>query len=363
MPHDDVAMGLSSIVNNSGTNADVNQGIHAPMHKIGHLSFLHKLVPGLEALSAKYHVGNFVMVRGGHEKIFESMPIYARLGMHLLFYGKEQVKLLGNARVEEVLKDQSVKEGAIYDNPESVKNIPSFVETYSIQLDELLLPDISSYKTFNEFFYRKLKPGARPVQNADDPNGVCSAADCRLTVYQTLDLAKEFWVKGNNFTMPNLLGLTPEEAVKFDGSSLAIFRLAPADYHRFHSPIDCVVGDTHHIPGQYYTVNPQAVNESGFDVFTANTRSVLYLTHKQTGLPVAFVAIGALLVGSIVFTVEKGQEVKRGDELGYFAYGGSTVVCVLPPGVVQFDNDLVANSKEPIETIMKVGFSIGHTQK
>lgn len=74
-----------------------------------------------------------------------------------------------------------------------MKNIPSFIETYGIQLDELVEPDVTKYKCFNDFFYRKLKPGARPVQNADDPKGICSAADSRLTVYPTVDLAKQFW--------------------------------------------------------------------------------------------------------------------------------------------------------------------------
>ena len=84
-------------------------------------------------------------------------------------------------------------------------------------------------------------------------------------------------------------------------------------------------------------VNPQAVNEKDFDVFTRNTRSVLYITHTKTGLPVAFVAVGALLVGSIKFTngANKGSKIKRGEELGYFAYGGSTVVCVFPKGVIR----------------------------
>ena len=84
-------------------------------------------------------------------------------------------------------------------------------------------------------------------------------------------------------------------------------------------------------------MNPQAVNEPGFDVFTANKRAVLYLTHAPSGQQVAFVAIGALLVGSIKLTggAQKGAEVKRGDELGYFAYGGSTVVALFPPEVIQ----------------------------
>lgn len=235
----------------------------------------------------------------------------------------------------------SYQEGEIYDSPGSTKSISSFIETYSIQLDELLNPDIESYRTFNEFFYRyiqiwslwrqffrwilqlfrELKPDARPVQNEDDPTSICSAADCRLTVYPTIDLAKKFWVKGNAFTVPALLNVSPdsEQAQVFDGASFASFRsvtflhaldeicsacwlsptrLAPADYHRFHSPIDGTIGDIVDIPGEYYTVNPQAVNEPGFDVFTANRRSVLYMTHARSGLPIAFVAIGAMLVSA-----------------------------------------------------------------
>jgi phosphatidylserine decarboxylase len=241
--------------------------------------------------------------------------------MHLLYYGEQQVKFLQNKSVEGVLADLTERQGKTYDSPESVESIPSFIETYSIQTAELLNPDLSSYKTFNEFFYRRLRPDARPVQNADDPNGFCSAADCRLTTYPTVDLAREFWIKGRNFSIPNLLGVAPdsEHALQFDGASLAIFRLAPADYHRFHSPLDAEVGDITDIPGQYYTVNPQAVNEPGFDVFTANRRAVLYLKHEASGIPVAFVAIGAMLVGSVVWTAgkEKGKKVKKGDELGY----------------------------------------------
>jgi len=365
---DEVSKALETLVNYSASHSDVTQGIHARMHLIPSIPSLHPLIKGIEKVAAKYHIGNYVVLRGTKDKIFESMPIYARIGMHLLFYGKEQVKLLEhNRKIEALLKAQSIKEGQIYDNPESVKSIESFVRTYHLQLDELLYPDLSHYQTFNEFFYRQLREDARPVQNAEDPSGFCSAADSRLVVYQTVALAQQFWIKGDEFSIPRLLNVDPESehAAAFSGSSVAVFRLAPADYHRFHSPLDAVVGEVEHIPGQYYTVNPQAVNEPNFDVFTANTRSVLYLTHQQTGLPVAFVAIGALLVGSIRWTAggEKGNSVNRGEELGYFAYGGSTVVVLFPAGVIEFDEDLVANSKNGLETLMKVGYSLGHSPK
>ncbi|KZP30542.1 hypothetical protein FIBSPDRAFT_945896 [Athelia psychrophila] len=358
---------LSGLVDHSAEVDDVSHGIHAQAHSISHIPYLHKLIPGLEHLAAKYHIGNYVAVRGSNEKFFESMPIYARIGMHMLFYGKEQTTILESAKVEGMLREQSIKEGKLFDAPESKKNIASFAKTYNLQLGELLEPDIGKYGSMNEFFYRKLKHDARPVQDHEDPTGICSAADSRVTVYQTMDLAKQFWVKGRHFTIPNLLDVPADsdKAKAFDNASVAIFRLAPADYHRFHSPIDGAVGETHHIPGQYYTVNPQAVNEEGFDVFTANTRSVLYMTHTKTGLPVAFVAVGALLVGSIKWTNggTPGATVARGEELGYFAYGGSTVIAVFPQGVVEFDQDLVANSSAatPIETLLKVGYSLGHS--
>jgi phosphatidylserine decarboxylase len=329
---------LEALVDYSESHSNVAQGIHARMHLVPHIPWLHPLIKGIEKVATNYHVGNYVVVRETGEKIFESMPIYARVGMHLLFYGKEQVKLLEkNRTIEKILKDQSIKEGRIYDSPESTASIASFVHTYSLQLDELLYPDLSHYKTFNEFFYRQLREGARPVQNAEDPSGFCSAADCRLVVYQTVDLAQQFWIKGDEFSVPKLLNVDPgsERAATFNGSSLAIFRLAPADYHRFHSPVDAVVGEVEHIPGQYYTVNPQAVNEPDFDVFTANTRSVLYLTHGPTGLPVAFVAIGALLVGSFRWTGvgEKGKSVKRGTNWVISRMGGVLLLRYSRPGL------------------------------
>ncbi|KAF8556406.1 hypothetical protein OG21DRAFT_1459241, partial [Imleria badia] len=289
-----------------------------------------------------------------------------------LFCGKEQVKLLeGSKHVEDLLREQSVREGRIYDSPESVKNIPSFIHTYQIPLDELLEPDIQHYGNFNEFFYRKLKLDARPVENVDDPAGFCSAADCRLVVYPTIDLARKFWIKGDEFSIPSLLNLDPSDpsCSQFNGGALAIFRLAPSDYHRFHSPIDATVSaKAKDVLGQYYTVNPQAINQTNLDVFSRNKRSVLFLQHTLSGKPIAFVAIGALLVGSINWTVEENASVRRGDELGYFAYGGSTVIAVFPPNFITFDEDLVQHSvphnsnagrSRAVETLVKVGDSLG----
>jgi phosphatidylserine decarboxylase len=118
------------------------------------------------------------------------------------------------------------------------------------------------------------------------------------------------------------------------------------------------------IPGAYYTVNPQAVCEPGtMDVFCENKRSVMAVERSSTGSLIAIVAVGAMLVGSIKYmdgvgTV--GAQIRRGQCLGAFYYGGSTVVTVYPPGEVQLDADLVKNSTVLcMETYMKVGWRIG----
>ncbi|EJD03311.1 uncharacterized protein FOMMEDRAFT_20446 [Fomitiporia mediterranea MF3/22] len=380
------AQALAAAVENSDSRKhDVTQGIHghgdeeqtAPGHK--RYAWLEKLIPGIEKVTVKYHGGNFVALRDptkppGSVKIFESMPIYARIGMHLLFYGKEQVRLLEGGKLESRFREQSEKQGAIYDSPGSVHSIPSFIQTYNIDTSELLEPDITKYPNFNSFFYRKLKPGARPLQDPN-PQRVCSAADCRLTVFQTLEEAQKVWIKGDEFSLSALLhgpstshthkdnpcpDPNPEYTIPAAGASIAAFRLAPQDYHRFHSPISGeIVHGPVEIPGTYYTVNPQAVTEVDFDVFTANKRHVVYIKEDVTGKIVAFVAVGALLVGSIGWSKKVGEKVERAEELGWFAYGGSTVLLVFPQGMVKFDEDIVVNSQGALETLVKAGEAIG----
>lgn len=194
----------------------------------------------------------------------------------------------------------------------------------------------------------------------EDPSVIVSPCDSRVVVFNEVTLATSLWIKGRNFTLQSLLG-SKELGSVFEGGSLAIFRLAPQDYHRFHSPIEVshmeapVV-----IPGKYYTVNPQAVNET-LDILNANARTVSILhaqsPEEETPRQVAYVAVGALLVGSIELT--STGPTGKGKELGYFSYGGSTVVCVWPKGQMTFDADLVKNTLSGRETLVKVGEQIG----
>lgn len=139
--------------------------------------------------------------------------------------------------------------------------------------------------------------------------------------------------------------------------SMAICRLAPQDYHRFHVPVDGLLDTVHSIPGAYFTVNPMAVR-GPIDVLTENVRHVYTITHTPFGI-VTVVAIGALMVGSIITTAKSGTHVRRMDEIGYFAFGGSTVIVLFPAGSVCFDEDLQTNSRVPIETLVFMGNSLG----
>lgn len=191
---------------------------------------------------------------------------------------------------------------------------------------------------------------------------VSSPADCRLTALPTVDLATKYWIKGFGFTVSKLLGDDEELAKTFEGGSIAIYRLAPQDYHRWHAPTGGTVTSVKDIAGTYYTVSPQAVNEPGtLNAFCAN-RSVMLVQGKTT--QTAIVAIGAMLVGSIkdVNGVENpGTEIARGQCPGAFYYGGSTVVVLYPRGAAVFDEDIVRNSaaEQPCETLVKVGEKIG----
>jgi phosphatidylserine decarboxylase len=114
------------------------------------------------------------------------------------------------------------------------------------------------------------------------------------------------------------------------------------DYHRFHFPVSGVLASVREVPGKLMTVNPIAVNSSYPNVFTENKRSVAIIETEEFG-DVAFVAIGATMVGSIVFTAETGWSYRKGEEMGYFQFGGSTVVAVFQEGTVAFDEDLLSN--------------------
>ncbi|GAA5892606.1 hypothetical protein JCM8208_005861 [Rhodotorula glutinis] len=285
----------------------------------------------------------------------EKMAVYVRLGIRLMYKG-----MSGNmegARIRRLLDSLTKKQGAKYDSPASAREIEPFIKFHNLNMEEVLDP-VSSFKTFNEFFYRKLKPDARPVADPDDPRTAVSAADCRAMFFDTVSDATSIWIKGREFTVAKMLGETyGKKAAEYEGGSLAIFRLAPQDYHRFHSPVDGLMGHQDYITGQYYTVNPMAIR-SNVSVYSENVRLVASIDSPVFG-EVMNVWVGAMMVAGITMHKFEGEDVKRGDDLGRFSFGGSTTVLLFKPNTVKFDADLLENSRNSIETLVRVGMRIG----
>ncbi|PAN26432.1 hypothetical protein PAHAL_5G012000 [Panicum hallii] len=279
------------------------------------------------------------------------------LSMRALYQSKVGLTLI-NTGVKDLLKNLSEKQGKKMNSPESAKDIPKFLELFKdqINMDEVNGP-IESFKTFNEFFIRGLKPGARPIAYGDQDGIATCAADSRLMAFCSVDESTRLWIKGRKFSIEGLLGTSAHSNALRNGS-LVIFRLAPQDYHRFHVPVSGTVEKFVEIPGCLYTVNPIAVNSKYCNVFTENKRVISIISTSEFG-KVAFVAIGATMVGSITFLKNEGDYVHKGDEFGYFSFGGSTVICVFEKDAIQFDADLVANSERSLETLVSVGMTLG----
>jgi phosphatidylserine decarboxylase len=249
-----------------------------------------------------------------------------------------------------MLRSLSFKQGKKYDDPASATQIESFIAFHQLDMSEMLLP-VERFKNFNEFFYRALKPDARPCSAPDDPKVIVSPADCRSVVFDTMDDATRIWVKGRDYSVEKLLGdAYPLDAKRYKNGALGIFRLAPQDYHRFHIPVDGVLGTPKLIEGEYYTVNPMAIR-SALDVYGENVRVVVPIDSVAHGR-VMYICIGAMMVGSTVITRKAGQKVKRAEELGYFKFGGSTILLLFESGAMNFDDDLIANSSGALETLV-----------
>jgi phosphatidylserine decarboxylase len=380
------AAALDKITDQAASPEDPKSTLHTPSNHEKSHKWLKRIFPydSLEAMESAFHMGNYVIDRKTGEKTFEPMSIYVRVGMHALYYGSQQEKALQWKRTVKLLEEQSRKMGRQYDDPASVDHIVPFIESFNLQesMSEMKEPNPSKYKNFNEFFSREIREDARPI---DEPGNVrsnlllstsaqstdsdttqdlvvSSPADCRLTAFPTINLATKYWIKGYGFTVSKLLN-SDSLASTFDNGSIVIARLAPQDYHRWHSPVSGTVESITEISGAYYTVNPQAINEAGtLDVFCENRRSVMIVKRKGCDSRVAIIAVGAMLVGSIKYKpgVEVGSEIRRGECLGCFQYGGSTVINLYQEGDVKLDEDLVKNSCDSVcETLVRVGWRVG----
>ncbi len=261
--------------------------------------------------------------------------------------------------------------GRRYDSRSSRKDIAKLVAIPGCVAEEAEKP-WTAYESFNEFFTRHLKPGARPVGE-----GLVSPADGRLRLYLNADADRPFPLKGATKSLREVFAPGADASqTLFDFEKtfdIAVIRLAPVDYHRFHFPCDSVVlGEVKVIPGKYHSVNPIALLRYP-DVYADNERQIVECNSKYGHY--WQVDVGAFGVGTIVQTFkdpvisEYGELIsdeeredlsfKKGDERGYFKFGGSTVILVMKAGAVRWDEDLVRNSAAGLETRVLCNERIG----
>lgn len=247
--------------------------------------------------------------------------------------------------------------GWFANSPWSRRKIAPTIRELGIKMEDFVVPE-GGYRSFNEFFFRRLRPGARPFDPS--PDTVSSPADSRLLVYPRVQADTCFPVKGVPFRISELLGPTPEAraaAAQLHDGVLMVFRLCPADYHRFHFPVGGRAAATWVVPGGYESVNPLPL-ALGARPFARNWRQVTLLENPRIPGRAAFVEVGAFGVGA-VFQTHAAPEFAKMDEKGYFAFGGSTVVLVFPRDAILPDDDLVCNSRDGFETLVRAGETIG----
>jgi phosphatidylserine decarboxylase len=222
-----------------------------------------------------------------------------------------------------------------------------FVGKYNVNMDEALNPDIASYPSFNEFFTRALRPGARPLAEADF---ICPV-DGRISQFGAIDDDQIFQAKGHKFSTTALVGGDAALAAKFQHGSFANLYLSPRDYHRIHMPCDGKLTRMIYVPGELFSVNPTTAR--GIPGLFARNERVVCVFDTANG-PFVMTLVGATIVGSMA-TVWHGvvnpsrtpqicewkyddQDIvlKKGDELGRFLLG-STVVMLFPKDALSFN--------------------------
>lgn len=257
--------------------------------------------------------------------------------------------LMGRILLRQLVKPWVSKAGGrCLNHPMSKCLIGPFIKKNHINMDEY---EECKYRSYNEFFTRQIKEGKRNIDSCQEH--LIAPCDSKLSLYD-IDANARFQIKNTRYSMERLVR-SKKLAQQYEGGLLLVFRLTVDDYHRF-----CYIDEgnktkNYHIPGVFHTVNPIA-NDT-VSIYKENTREFSILKSKNFG-NVLMMEVGALMVGKII-NYHEAKQVVRGEEKGRFEFGGSTVIICLKKDSVVIDEDIYLNSKQGIETVVKLGEKIG----
>jgi phosphatidylserine decarboxylase len=234
--------------------------------------------------------------------------------------------------------------GAFMDSRLSVPLIKRFIKSSGIDTSQYVM---KKFRSYNEFFTRRVKRGMRPIDRM--PSHFISPCDSKLTVYK-IGKSSVFRIKGSRYRVSDLIQ-NDFLAKRYEGGYCMIFRLEVDDYHRYCYIDSGTKAENTFINGELHTVNPIALEH--YNIYKRNCREYTVL-HTENFGDVVQVEVGAMMVGRIV-NRHGAAEVVRGEEKGKFEFGGSTIVLLVQEDMIRIDDDILRNSAENIETVVKYG--------
>lgn len=230
--------------------------------------------------------------------------------------------------------------------------IKRFIYKNNISMDDY---QTINYSSFNEFFVREIKATARPFPKEE----ILLAAPCdgKLTIYPIQE-DSVFRIKNSLYSVKELLA-DSELGTQWLGGTAAIFRLTPDDYHHYYFIDDGKIISQKKISGKFHTVRPIAINNQ--PVFTQNVREYTIIETANFG-KVAQIEVGALLVGKIQ-NKKIANTCQRFEKKGWFEFGGSTVILLFQKDKLTFNSEIIENTLNEKETVVKLGQTIGKGEK
>ncbi len=272
--------------------------------------------------------------------------VYGEMWLHWLYNNP-----IGELSLNAIVKRKFISDwyGKRMDSPASKDKIANFVNDYNIDLSVCKKQE---FDNFNDFFTRKLKTNARKIDSTK--NIIISPADGKLLAYSNIE-NQDFIVKGYKFNIYDFLQ-NDSLADYYNNGSLIIVRLCPTDYHRYHFPVTGTVLSEKKINGDYYSVSPIALKKK-IEILCQNKREYCEINTDSFG-NIIMSEVGATMVGSMINTYTS-PVVTKGLERGYFKFGGSTVILFFKTNQITIDKDLILNTKNGLETEVKMGERIG----
>jgi phosphatidylserine decarboxylase len=235
----------------------------------------------------------------------------------------------------------------------SQHKVKKFIKDFNIEMKEFEFEEGGSaekpFSNFNSFFVRKFKEGERVFP--DLAHNMGAFAEGRYLGFESIGPHVQIPVKGKYLDPVTMISNDKWGDLFLDGP-LLIGRLCPSDYHRFHFPDNGQILDFYKIPGELHSVNPWALKRKE-DIFLKNERHVTILDTENFG-KLAYIEVGAMMVGKIVQSFE-GKTFLKGQEKGYFLFGGSTVIVVGEKGKWSPSGDILNYSKKGVEVFLKLG--------